>query len=140
MIITLSENAILDSIYAHSALRTYMADTQGNYVGGMLTPAQAQALRSLIAEAAAAAAAYLGSEWGVAGKLKLSAPATLLFDADTSAALLQVAVSELTAYILLAVASDDSYELRRRGAYAILDRLREQCYSATTIAGYGSAC
>lgn len=135
MKITLSENAVLDSLYARSALGAYIAEHPGSYASNILTTAQAPACRRVIADAFAAAIAWLAPEWALCSEpLTAEAPDGLPYDDLTVKTLLQVAVTALAEHLILAASLDRRADAPRETAVAILQNLASRVYSVATCA------
>ncbi|MCM1033492.1 MAG: hypothetical protein NC405_07020 [Odoribacter sp.] len=135
MKITISENAVLDSIYARNSLQTYVTEHPGSYIANILTTAQAPALRRVVADAFPAVIASLHPDWEIDTSASLSAmaPPYAAGSEPTLKALLQQAVTEMAVYLLFSAASDSRAVAARGIAGAIIGSLQGLTYAASTI-------
>lgn len=126
MKISLNADSVIDGLYARSALHAFAADNPGSYISRMLTPAQAPALRRIIADAAICALSFLAPDGWRPGDTPLSfdAPDTLQLDDASAAAILALAVTDLTANIISAAAAPLMAAAARAAATERLQSLR----------------
>lgn len=142
MKITLSENNILTSLYARSAMQTYVAEHPGGYVANILTTAQAPACRAIISDAFNIALAALQPGWrrveaDQPGQLAAEAPDDLSLDTTTVAALLEVAVAEYAVCIIFGVAGDRRAATAHATASSVLSKFNTRGYSVERLSlGY----
>ncbi len=128
MKITIKSDAVLDSVYAESSLRSVAASAPGGYVSRLLTRSETPALRRLLDDAVAIALARLGDGWRLAAAagnatISIEAPDDLLLDSSTVAAILSAALGRLCAAIVLGTVSPGADTAYREVAASMLDNI-----------------